>query len=105
MASATEQDADVLNSSSMQHTLVLDAQLPTVALSMHRVYHIVVAKSRISESLQAHLALGLRQEQEEDDLCGMIDGDSRVCFLIINECSRTVGRRVHQSMCFLLQAH
>ena len=74
MASATEQDADVLNSSSMQHTLVLDAQLPTVALSMHRVYHIVVANSRISESHKAHLALGLRQEQEEGELCEQIAG-------------------------------
>ena len=58
MASASEEDADVLNSSSMQHTLVLD----------------VVAKSRISESLQAHLALGLRQEQEEGELCEKIAG-------------------------------
>ena len=74
MASATEQDADVLNSSSMQHTLVLHAQLPTVALSMHRVYHIVVAKSRVSESLQAHSALERRQEQEEKELCEQIAG-------------------------------
>ena len=74
MASATEQDADVLNSSSMQHTLVLHAQLPTVALSMHRVFHIVVAKSRVSESLQAHSALERRQEQEEGELCQKIAG-------------------------------
>ena len=74
MASATEQDADVLNSSSMQHTLVLHAQLPTVALSMHRVYHIVVAKSLVSESLQAHSALERRQEQEEMELCEQIAG-------------------------------
>ena len=74
MATATEEDADVLNSSSMQHTLVLDAQLPTLALSMHRVFHIVVAKSRVSESLQAHSALERRQEQEEGELCQKIAG-------------------------------
>ena len=49
-------------------------QLPTVALSMHRVYHIVVAKSRVSESLQAHSALERRQEQEEMELCEQIAG-------------------------------
>ena len=76
MATATEEDADVLNSSSMQHTLVLDAQLPTLALSMYRVFHIVVAKSRVSESLQAHSALERRQEQEEGELChrGQVEG-------------------------------
>ena len=74
MASATEQDADVLNKSSLQHTLVLHAQLPTVALSMHRVYHIVVPKSLVSESLQAPSALERRQEQEEMELCEQIAG-------------------------------
>ena len=74
MAKATDEDVDVLTSSSMQHNLVLNVQLPTVALSMHRVYHIVVAKSLVSESLQAHLALERRQEQEEMELCEQIAG-------------------------------
>ena len=72
MASASEEDDDVLDSSSMRHALVLDAQLPTVALSMHRVYHIVVAKSLVSESLQAHSALDQRQDQKKAELCNLI---------------------------------
>ena len=92
MASATEQDADVLNSSSMQHTLVLHAQLPTVALSMHRVYHIVVAKSLVSESLQAHSALERRQEQEEEELCEQIAGIVAALRLTSEECPTKVIR-------------
>ena len=74
MAMHTEETADGLASSSMQHTVLLDAQVPTIALSMHRLYHIVVARSRISESRKANLALGLRQEQEEGELCEKIAG-------------------------------
>ena len=74
MASATEQDAGSLTSSEIQHTVLLDAQVPTIAISMHRLYHIVVARSRISESYKAHLALGLRQEQEVNELCEKIAG-------------------------------
>ena len=64
MATSTQEDADGLTSSEIRHTVLLDAQVPTIVLSMHRLYHIVVARSRISESYKAHLALGLRQEQE-----------------------------------------
>ena len=74
MVKPTEEKADGLPSSAMQHTLVLDAKIPMLALSMHRLYYLVVAKSRISESRTAHSALEVRQEQEEDELCEKIAG-------------------------------
>ena len=74
MATSTQEDADGPTSSEIQHTVLLDAQVPTIAISMHRVYHIVVAKSLVSESLQAHSALERRQEQEEKELCEQIAG-------------------------------
>ena len=74
MATSTQEDADGLTSSEIQHTVLLDAQVPTIAISMHRLYHIVVARSRISESHKAHLTLEKRQEQEEDELCEKIAG-------------------------------
>ena len=74
MATSTQEDADGLTSSEIQHTVLLDAQVPTIAISMHRLYHIVVARSRISESHKAHLTLEKRQEQEEDELCERIAG-------------------------------
>ena len=74
MVKPTEEKADGLPSSAMQHTLVLDAKIPMLALSMHRLYHLVVAKSRISESRTAHSSLELRQKREEDELCEKIAG-------------------------------
>ena len=74
MATSTQEDADGLTSSEIRHTVLLDAQVPTIAISMHRLYHIVVARSRISESHKAHLTLEKRQEQEEDELCERIAG-------------------------------
>ena len=73
MATSTQEDADGLTSSEIQHTVLLDAQVPTIAISMHRLYHIIVARSRISESRKAHLTLEKRQEQE-DELCERIAG-------------------------------
>ena len=74
MATSTQEDADGPTSSEIQHTVLLDAQVPTIAISMHRLYHIIVARSRISESRKAHLTLEKRQEQEEDELCERIAG-------------------------------
>ena len=74
MATSTQEDADGLTSSEIRHTVLLDAQVPTIAISMHRLYHIIVARSRISESRKAHLTLEKRQEQEEDELCERIAG-------------------------------
>ena len=74
MATSTQEDADGLTSSAIQHTVLLEAQVPTIALSMHRLYHIVVARSRISECRRAHSTLEKRQEQEEDELCEKIAG-------------------------------
>ena len=74
MATSTQEDAGSLTSSEIQHIVLLDAQVPTIAISMHRLYHIIVARSRISESRKAHLTLEKRQEREEDELCERIVG-------------------------------
>ena len=74
MATSTQEDADGLTSSEIRHTVLLDAQVPTIAISMHRLYHIIVARSRISESRKAHLTLEKRQEQERDEHCERIVG-------------------------------
>ena len=43
-----------------------------MALAMHRLFHVVVATSRIGKSLKADAALEVRQVQDEEDLCERI---------------------------------
>ena len=58
------------NSPAMPQTL--EEQAPLMALAMHRLFHVVVAKSRIAKSLKAYAALEVRQVQDEEELCARI---------------------------------
>ena len=58
------------NSPAMPQTL--EEQAPLMALAMHRLFHVVVAKSRIPKSLSAYAALEVRQVQDEEELCERI---------------------------------
>ena len=60
------------NSSSPAMPQTLEEQAPLMALAMHRLFHVVVAKSRIAKSLKAYAALEVRQVQDEEELCERI---------------------------------
>ena len=59
-------------SSSPAMPQTLEEQAPLMALAMHRLFHVVVAKSRIAKSLKAYAALEVRQVQDEEELCARI---------------------------------